>query len=100
VGLQEAAVEEDEISKAMKARRAFFGFLPIIALVLGYQEVFISQAKTDGGSIIRPTRTEGAATAAANSLIADGLFEGQSDAFFELLRDLAEDADEAGRRGR
>jgi Ferritin-like domain len=51
-------------------------------------------------SIIRPTRTEGAATAAANALVADGLFEGQSDAFFELLRDLAEDADRARRQGR
>ena len=50
-------------------------------------------------SIIRPTRTEGAATAAANALIADGLFNGQSDAFFEMLRDLAEDADEARRLG-
>jgi hypothetical protein len=35
--------------KATKARRALFGFLPIIALVLGYQEVFMSQAKADGG---------------------------------------------------
>jgi hypothetical protein len=26
-----------------------FGFLPIIALVLGYQEEFMSQAKADGG---------------------------------------------------
>src|SRR5882672_8853909 len=37
------------MSKAMKARRSLFGFLPIIALVLGYQEVFMSQAKADGG---------------------------------------------------
>jgi hypothetical protein len=50
-------------------------------------------------SIIRPTRTQGAATAAANALVAGGLFEGQSDAFFELLRDLVADADEARRRG-
>jgi hypothetical protein len=50
-------------------------------------------------SIIRPTRTEGAARAAANALIADGLFDGQSAAFLELLRDLAEDADEARRQG-
>ena len=35
--------------KATKARRALFRFLPIIALVLGYQEVFMSQAKADGG---------------------------------------------------
>jgi hypothetical protein len=50
-------------------------------------------------SIIRPTRTNGAATAAANALTADGLFEGQSQAFFESLRDLAADADAARRRG-
>jgi hypothetical protein len=30
-------------------RRALFVFLPIIALVLGYQDVFMSQAKADGG---------------------------------------------------
>jgi hypothetical protein len=32
-----------------------------------------------------------------NFLTAMGLFIGQSDQFFELLRDLAEDADEATR---
>jgi ferritin-like protein len=48
-------------------------------------------------SIIRPTRPEGAATAAANALTADGLFIGQSKAFFEALRDLAADADDARR---
>src|SRR5437867_7025655 len=42
-------VEEDEMWKAAKARRALFGVLPIIALVLGYQEVFMSQATADGG---------------------------------------------------
>jgi hypothetical protein len=50
-------------------------------------------------SIIRPTATRGAATAAANALTADGLFEGQSQAYFESLRDLAADADAARRRG-
>jgi hypothetical protein len=50
-------------------------------------------------SIIRPTATHRAATRAANGLIAMNLFEGQSQAFFELLRDVAEDADEARRRG-
>lgn len=48
-------------------------------------------------SIIRPTETRGAAGAAAKALIADGLFIGQSREFFEYLRDLAEDADEARR---
>jgi hypothetical protein len=50
-------------------------------------------------SIIRPTRTQGAARGAANGLIAMGLFEGQSPAFFEALRDLAAEADQAQRRG-
>jgi hypothetical protein len=46
-------------------------------------------------SIIRPTETKGAAMGALTALTADGLFIGQSKEFFELLRDLAEDADEA-----
>ena len=49
-------------------------------------------------SVIRPTRTEGIAMGVVKFLTAMGLFIGQSPAFFELLRDLAEDADEA-RRG-
>jgi hypothetical protein len=48
-------------------------------------------------SIIRPTETKGAAMAAARALTADGLFIGQSPAFFELLRDLAAAADAAKR---
>jgi Ferritin-like domain len=48
-------------------------------------------------SIIRPTETKGAAMGALAALTADGLFIGQSPAFFELLRDLAEDADAAQR---
>jgi hypothetical protein len=48
-------------------------------------------------SIIRPTATRGAAMGAVNALTEDGLFIGQSKQFFELLRDLAEDADEAQR---
>jgi len=49
-------------------------------------------------SIIRPTQTKGAAMAALNAFIGDGLFVGQHDPrFFALLRDLAEDADEARR---
>ena len=50
-------------------------------------------------SIIRPTETKGIAMGAVNFLTAMGLFIGQPPAFFELLRDLAEDADKA-RRGR
>ena len=48
-------------------------------------------------SIIRPTATKGAAMGALNFLTADGLFIGQSKAFFQYMRDLAEDADEARR---
>jgi len=48
-------------------------------------------------SIIRPTETRGAAMGAVRALTADGLFIGQSKEFFALLRDLAEDADEARR---
>jgi hypothetical protein len=50
-------------------------------------------------SIIRPTETKGIAMGVVNFLTAMGLFIGQPPAFFELLRDLAGDADEA-RRGR
>jgi hypothetical protein len=46
-------------------------------------------------SIIRPTNTEGAATAARKALTADGLFIGQSREFFKALRELAEEADAA-----
>jgi len=46
-------------------------------------------------SIIRPTETKGAATAAATGLTADGLFIGQSDEFFDVLHGLAEAADAA-----
>jgi YceI-like domain len=48
-------------------------------------------------SIIRPTETHGVAMGAVKFLTAMGLFIGQSEDFFELLRDLAEEADEARR---
>jgi hypothetical protein len=48
-------------------------------------------------SIIRPTATRGAAMGAVRGLTADGLFKGQSSEFFEFIRDLAEDADDAQR---
>jgi len=48
-------------------------------------------------SIIRPTETRGIAMGVVNFLTAMGLFIGQPPEFFELLRDLAEDADEARR---
>ncbi len=49
-------------------------------------------------SIIRPTNTEGAATGALAFLTAMGLFIGQSQGFFNYMKQLAQDAD-AARRG-
>ena len=46
-------------------------------------------------SIIRPTETQGAAMGAVKGFTDDGLFIGQSKEFFELLQDLASDADRA-----
>jgi hypothetical protein len=46
-------------------------------------------------SIIRPTETRGAAMGALKSLVDDGLFIGQSPQFFELMRELAAEADSA-----
>ncbi len=48
-------------------------------------------------SIIRPTETQGAAMGAVKALTADGLFIGQSPAFFAALQDLATKADAAQR---
>ena len=48
-------------------------------------------------SIIRPTETKGIAMGVVNFLTAMGLFIGQPPAFFELLKDLAKDADSARR---
>jgi hypothetical protein len=50
-------------------------------------------------SIIRPTETEGIAMGVVKFLTDMGLFIGQSNQFFQLLQDLAEDADKA-KRGR
>jgi hypothetical protein len=50
-------------------------------------------------SIIRPTETKGIAMGVVNFLTAMGLFIGQSPAFFALMKDLAQDADQA-QRGR
>jgi len=46
-------------------------------------------------SIIRPTETKGVAMGAATALTNDGLFIGQTPEFFQLLTDLAADADRA-----
>jgi hypothetical protein len=48
-------------------------------------------------SIIRPTETTGAAMGAFQALTGDGLFIGQSAEFKQMLRGLAEDADQAQR---
>jgi hypothetical protein len=48
-------------------------------------------------SIIRPTETRGAAMAVVKFLTAMGLFIGQSPQFFQLMHDLAADADRARR---
>ena len=50
-------------------------------------------------SIIRPTKSKGLAKGVVKFLTDMGLFIGQVPAFFDLLNDLAEDADEA-KRGR
>lgn len=59
---------------------------------------FLSR-KLPACSIIRPTETKGVAQGVVKFLTAMGLFIGQPPTFFELLMDLAEDADKA-RRGR
>lgn len=46
-------------------------------------------------SIVRPTNTRGAATAVVKFLTAMGLFIGQSPAFFQLMQQLAAEADKA-----
>ncbi|HEY2712742.1 MAG TPA: ferritin-like domain-containing protein [Chthoniobacterales bacterium] len=48
-------------------------------------------------SVIRPTNTEGAAMGALQFLTAMGLFIGQSQAFFDYMTQLAQDADAAQR---
>jgi hypothetical protein len=50
-------------------------------------------------SIIRPTKTEGAAMGALTFLTNMGLFIGQSQAFFDYMTGLAQDADHAHGRG-
>jgi hypothetical protein len=61
--------------------------------------------KKEGSGLVRPTETKGAAMAALNSFITDGLFirhtskTGKSDGFVDLLTDLAKDADPARRGG-
>ena len=63
-------------------------------LIMPEPTIFLSR-KFPVCSIIRPTETEGAAMGAVKALTANGLFMGQSPAFFAALHDLAEQADKA-----
>jgi hypothetical protein len=66
-------------------------------LIMPEPTVFLSR-KFPRCSIIRPTETRGAAMGALQFLTDDGLFRGQSPAFFKFMRRLAREAD-AARRG-
>jgi Ferritin-like domain len=61
------------------------------------EPTFFLSRKFPPVSIIRPTDTQGAAMGAVNGLTADGLFRGQSPAFFAFLKELATQADAAQR---
>jgi hypothetical protein len=63
------------------------------------EPTFFLSRKFPPVSIIRPTETEGVAAGALAFLTADGLFRGQSPAFFAFMADLARDADAARRHG-
>src|SRR5260221_8231262 len=65
-------------------------------LIMPEPTVFLSR-RFPVCSIIRPTATNGAAMGAAKALTGDGLFIGQSPKFFEVLHDLAQQADAAQR---
>jgi hypothetical protein len=65
-------------------------------LIMPEPTAFLSQ-NLPACSIIRPTATKGAAAGALAALTADGLFIGQSPAFFHFMRELATDADNAKR---
>ena len=67
-------------------------------LIMPEPTIFLSR-KFPPVSIIRPTETEGAATGAAHFLTNSGLFRGQSKEFFDVLFELAEEADAARREG-
>jgi hypothetical protein len=62
------------------------------------EPTFFLQKKLGPVSIIRPTQTKGAAMGALKALTADGLFIGQSNAFFQYMTTLAAEADAAVRQ--
>lgn len=68
-------------------------------LIMPEPTVFLSR-KFPVCSIIRPTETEGAAMGALTFLTDDGLFRGQSPAFFAFMKKLAQQADAARPNGR
>jgi hypothetical protein len=68
-------------------------------LIMPEPTVFLSR-KFPVCSIIRPTETEGAAMGALTFLTDDGLFRGQSSAFFAFMTKLAQQADAARPNGR
>ena len=61
------------------------------------EPTFFVQKSFGPVSIIRPTHTKGAAMGALKALTADGLFIGQSNAFFQYMTTLAAEADAAVR---
>jgi hypothetical protein len=63
------------------------------------EPTFFLSRKFPPVSIIRPTETDGVAMGALKFLTDDGLFRGQSDAFFDFMTELAQDADAARRHG-
>jgi hypothetical protein len=65
-------------------------------LIMPEPTAFLSR-KLPAVSIIRPTKTNGAAMGALNALTADGLFIGQSKEFFSFMKTLAIEADLAVR---
>ena len=65
-------------------------------LIMPEPTVFLDR-KFPRVSIIRPTETKGAAMGALQFLTADGLFRGQSKAFFAFMTELARRADAARR---
>jgi len=65
-------------------------------LIMPEPTAFLNR-KLPACSIIRPTKTNGAAMGALKALTADGLFVGQSKEFFKFMRTLAIEADLAVR---
>jgi len=65
-------------------------------LIMPEPTAFLNR-KLPACSIIRPTKTNGAAMGALKALTADGLFIGQSKDFFKFMRTLATEADLAVR---